>query len=518
MTIYHVITTYHLLSAMTMHASSDEKAVLLMGPMIRIKYPNYEVLKKSFFSVIEYDSAYRYQHSQEETNAYFKKLLPDISSFNEIYIWGAQKSFGVFIAENNIPFIFCEEATGMHSRRSILEHIDEKDPKLEHLYSYVSDLGLYSGACHCAKTVLCNFAAQLKGTETEGFIDFRVVDSLMALPANKRQEIIEFFIDLKELHLPSDSTIIFTQHFANLRLTTFEEQAVLYQMFVDYFFENRALVIKPHPDDMLYYSKLFPEAQIVRERFPSEFLPFLVDHAPECVATVYSTAVYNLRGHYPEVFELDARYEKDFIKTHRYYAALVIANMLNVPVYYIGTNEVLMEKIGARVGVNGHACTGLSQLPAGDKPYTVIIDDLTEQEEAGRDAVQVLLESAGQDISVIFVNSQRDYCWYSIDNKELWEHMLPVELQKELREDAPSEDFYESLQEETLYFYSLNNQILKEVNELSFEKPLPHVGINVEKIPLTSDEERIKILEGVLEATEQRLLYYINRVKELEKK
>ena len=53
---------------------------------------------------------------------------------------------------------------------------------------------------------------------------------------------------------------------------------------------------------------------------------------------------------------------------------------------------------------------------------------------------------------------------------------------------------------------------------MSFEKQLPHVGINVEKIPLTEDEERLKMLEGILEATEQRLLYYINRVKELEKK
>ena len=402
---------------------------------------------------------------------------------------------------------------------------------------------------------------------------FSVVDGLMALPTDKRREIIAFFIDLKELHIPPESTVIFTQHFANLRLTTFEEQVLLYQLFVDYFFENCTLVIKPHPDDMMYYSKLFPEAQIMRERFPSEFLPFLVDHAeidksfcfctvylcckiaknclctgtisriesfpeaqimrerfpseflpflvdhaPECVATVYSTAVYNLRGHYPEVFELDARYERDFIRTHRYYAALMIANKLNVPAYYVGTNEILMEKLGERIGVSGRACKNLSQLPAGDGAYTVIVDDLTEEDEPGRDAVQALLQSAGKDVNVIFLNTQSDYCWYSIDSKELWAHMIPVTLKKRLREDAPSEDFYESLQEEILYVYSLSDRTLKEVNELSFEKQLPHVGINVEKIPLTEDEERLKMLEGILEATEQRLLYYIHRVKELEKK
>ncbi len=518
MRLYHVVTTYHLLSAMTMQMCTDEKAVLLMATWVKLKYPDDRALKINFSDVIEYDGAYRYQHSREETNIYFQRLLPDIASFNDIYIWGAQYSFGVFAAENSIPFIFCEEATGMHSRRSIVEHIDEKDPKLGHLYAYVSELGLYSGNCSSAKTVLCNFAAQIDGTETEGFIDFSVVDGLMALPTDKRQEIIAFFIDLKELHIPPDSTVIFTQHFANLRLTTFEEQVLLYQLFVDYFFENCTLVIKPHPDDMMYYSKLFPEAQIMRERFPSEFLPFLVDHAPECVATVYSTAVYNLRGHYPEVFELDARYERDFIRTHRYYAALMIANKLNVPAYYVGTNEILMEKLGERIGVSGCACKNLSQLPAGDGAYTVIVDDLTEEDESGRDAVRALLQSAGKDINVIFLNTQSDYCWYSIDSKELWAHMIPVALKKRLREDASSEDFYESLQEEILYVYSLSDRTLKEVNELSFEKQLPHVGINVEKIPLTEDEERLKMLEGILEATEQRLLYYINRVKELEKK
>ena len=127
MRLYHVVTTYHLLSAMTMQMCTDEKAVLLMATWVKLKYPDDRALKIIFSNVIEYDGAYRYQHSREETNIYFQRLLPDITSFNNIYIWGAQKSFGIFVAENNIPFIFCEEATGMHSRRKILEHIDEKE-------------------------------------------------------------------------------------------------------------------------------------------------------------------------------------------------------------------------------------------------------------------------------------------------------------------------------------------------------------------------------------------------------
>ena len=45
-------------------------------------------------------------------------------------------------------------------------------------------------------------------------------------------------------------------------------------MFVDYFLPGKNLVIKPHPDDLMYYSQIFPDAQIIREKFPSEFIPF----------------------------------------------------------------------------------------------------------------------------------------------------------------------------------------------------------------------------------------------------
>ena len=504
---------------MAIQTASNSQAVLLMASWLTIKYPNYQKLEKLFLSIIVYDGSYRACHTKQETDIYFKQKLPKISSFDEIYVWGAQHSFGFFVVENNIPFIFCEEATGMHSRCKIVEHIDEKNPKLKDIYSYAYNLGLYSGNCASTKTILCNFAAQLKGTQTEGFIDFRVVDCLMNLPLAKQQQIIQFFIAPKSLHILADSTIIFTQHLANLRLTTFEEQALIYQMLVDYFFENCPLVIKPHPDDVMYYAKLFPEAQIIRERFPSEFLPFLVDNEPECVATIYSTAIYNLRGHYPEVFELDDRYERDFPKTHRYYMALQIAKILGEPIYCIGTNEILIEKLANRVGVSlEHCCEEFHEDTFPEAPYTVIVDDIAAQGDMGRSGLQKALFNAGENTVFIFTNTKSDYCWYALEQKNLWENILPVLLMKTLRDDAPEEDFYENLEEEMMYVYTKKTELRKEVNEISMEKHLPHVGIDVSKLPLTDEKEHIKMLEGILAATEQRLLYYINRVKELERK
>ena len=43
------------------------------------------------------------------------------------------------------------------------------------------------------------------------------------------------------------------------------------------------------------------------------------------------------------------------------------------------------------------------------------------------------------------------------------------------------------------------------------KKELPNVGISIQKEALTPEQEKIKMLEGILAATEKRLLYYIQQ-------
>ena len=51
---------------------------------------------------------------------------------------------------------------------------------------------------------------------------------------------------------------------------------------------------------------------------------------------------------------------------------------------------------------------------------------------------------------------------------------------------------------------------------MNVTKELDYTGIEISVTPMTDEQQRIKILEGILEATEKRLLYYIERVKQLE--
>jgi len=54
--------------------------------------------------------------------------------------------------------------------------------------------------------------------------------------------------------------------------------------------------------------------------------------------------------------------------------------------------------------------------------------------------------------------------------------------------------------------------------KVHFSKELTNTGIEISVKELTSEQRKIKALEGILEATEKRLLYYMNLVEEYEKR
>ena len=58
------------------------------------------------------------------------------------------------------------------------------------------------------------------------------------------------------------------------------------------------MAIKVHPDDTLDYRALFPQAQVIREIFPSELLPYVFRKKPARLYTLDSTGCENLREHF----------------------------------------------------------------------------------------------------------------------------------------------------------------------------------------------------------------------------
>lgn len=506
MILYHAISSYHLLNAMVHSKTHNEGSTIVLSKWLTEKFPQFKKLEAFFDKVLVMDANYAFLHTAKRTNQYLTSVLGNLQNYSEIYMWGGHFTLGYHLALTKHPFIFCEDAAGLVSRPEILRSIEAGDPLKHAFYEEINEMGLYDGSADSAVKVLCNLSAQEADfIPDERVIDFNVVKELAKLPAEDRAAIQNFFVGEKTIHVEDNALVILTQHLTNLKITTFEQQALAYQLLVDYFFSGRMLVFKPHPDDLMYYSQLFPEAQIIREKFPSEFMPFILDHTPAGIATISSTSICNLRGYFSETFELDNRFDKGFVMTHRYYAAVKLAQKLGLNIVCHDANESLVRQLCKTLTDN---IPEVSQ-QAG-MPHLLLVDDVTSQGETGRLEIQSKLQNMPQDSCAVFINSQNDYCWYDYDHRDQWESILPVVLKKQKLEQA-SEDFYASTEDDEIYVYSPNKELLRMAKETEIQKELPHVGISVEKAVFTPEQEKIKILEGILAATERRLMYYIEK-------
>lgn len=509
--LYHVITTYHLINAIVHSSISNETGVLICPEWFKQKFKDIEYLNCFFYKIIFVDINYRFKHSSKESKNYFKNKIGDLNQYSEIFVWGAQYSFGVILVENNKSFIFCEEGAGLLSRKYILKEIEKKLPARAKYYNEIEKLGIYDITSECIKFKLCNFDAQDSNYICDDTtINFNVIDELKKMKIENREKIIKFFDIKNNIKIKENSILLLTQNYANLNILAFEDQVLIYQLLLDYFFENDVLAIKPHPEDIIYYSRLFPEAEIIGEKFPSEFIPFIFNNQPKCIATISSTAIFNLHGVYPEIFELDTKFEKDFKMIHRYYSAIILAKNLTKEIVCVGTNNKLIQQLCKKVGLNEKYILQDWDNKKAINNAILLVDDINYDNLLDRTEIINILDKLNDDSLVIFINSTNDYCWYDYYHKYLWGNIKPIVLSKELFGEK-KEDFYAELDDDVIYIYSKNKEVIKLIDEINIEKNLQHTGISINKINLTPEQERIKILEGILEATERRLLYYIEK-------
>lgn len=518
MVLYECVSSYHLLCAIVYcKVNPDIKTDLLIYKGIIDKGYSPESLLQYFEHVIPYDIFYADTHSDKDIKRYFDSLLGKKGNiknkYDEIYCSAGFHSFGYYLAMTHTPFVYCEDAAGMLSRPQVIKNINMPRPERKKTNPKYEEWGLYDGTNTAVLRRKCNINAQIEGYCGTNLENFDVVAELGKLDKSKRNEIIRYFLqkDISEISCPEQSTMILTQHYNNLGILSFEEQVLIYQYLVDYFFPKERIVFKPHPDDLMYYHDLFQDCYIVRERFPSEFMPFILQNQPKCIATISSASTHSLIGHYNEVFELDERYDKQFVLSHKYYVAVRIAEKLKRDIVCLGVNELLLGKLIEK------NCKWKPRI----KEYTqeikngeiLIIDNILNQGEEGRKLATNLMTNMAS--CTIMINSKNDYFWYNEPNHEIWGKIGTVVIKKRrLDSSKVSEDFYESMEEEVLYVFSQNEEILKQMKDGCLEKELPHVGISITAEVPIGVEERIKTLEGVLAATEKRLMYYIQKEKE----
>ena len=152
---------------------------------------------------------------------------------------------------------------------------------------------------------------QLPGFSDEKAQDFQVLEAFGGFLKNsKRRSAV--FSRLPGLQGGEEDVLLLTQQFANLGQLSLEEQKSNYRHVFTYYLEGRKILIKPHPDDILYYSRLFPRCRILRDPFPCELLPFVFQKLPRTLCTVSSTGVNQIRQEFSDTLSFNSLTKKAF--------------------------------------------------------------------------------------------------------------------------------------------------------------------------------------------------------------
>lgn len=286
-------------------------------------------------------------------------------------------------------------------------------------------------------------------------------------------------------------------------------------MVVDYFAQGYNLVFKPHPDDLMYYDVLFPESNVIKTKFPSELIPFVFNERPEAVMTITSTAINNLIDFFEKHIRFSMEFEKNFNMVHRYYCAIKKISELkgDCKIYQINSDRLLLENITKYTDIKtNHDIISVDDLSQISNKSIIIIDDYNINSSVSFEDINCFLEAIDEQSIVIFINSNKEYAFYNYPNKDVFGKLVAVEIK------------YKNLQKEDeevlekIFIYSKRSEIRNMINQIEFKKILENANEELSVDTMSEDKLKIKILEGILEATEKRLEHYIKLESELREK
>lgn len=532
MILYQALSSYQILECivhrMTIHPG--ERAVLLLGNYIVERMPQYrEARSRGFFDEVFLFRYGGYKGNEEqilrEVGEEFARTVPyPIGDFSRIYAAGIHTFLQVLWARDHIPFAMFEDGSGALSRPWILSDIHRKSSPRR--WKLVEKYHLYDHSSPSITRKICDKSSQLPGFYDEKAEDFQVVERFEALPRETAMQIREFF------RLPfytgcQDRVLLLTQQFANLGQLSLREQIVIYQNLMDYYLEGEDVLIKPHPDDILYYGLLFPQAQVMRELFPSELLPLAFDALPRKVCTISSTGINLIRKDFGQCLAFNAAYEHTFHFNHLYYMALRTALSLGFSsVWAVGLNMVQLSNLAeCSGGIREKAEEGRLQISdkleelSGDV-ICLLDDGLGERDP---DTASPAEEGGGQECvlpwtlppgvkAVLYLNTEGNYGIYSYERKREFSSMIPLVVEKK---QISRKEYWDTESRDAMYLYTREERIRNMSRKLTESRELPLTGTKISFARMTDEQIRIQMLEGILAATEKRLLEYVRSEKAL---
>lgn len=517
MILYQALSSYQILECivhrLTFHPG--EEADLLLGNYILERMPQYrEIKERGFFHRV---LLFRYGGYRQEEDKILKEVRKEFHSvtghdagdYDKMYAAGIHTWLQVQWARDGISFAMFEDGSGALSRPWILSDIHKKSsPERQQA---VEKYHLYDHTNPVITEKICDFRSQLPEFSDEKAVDFPVLEAFERLPGEWRDSIREFF------RLPvytgyQNHVLLLTQQFANLGQLTFREQILIYQQLFDYFLEGRNVLIKPHPDDILYYHRLFPDADLLKEIFPAELLPMAFDRLPESISTISSTGINLIQQEFSHCLKFHASYEQSFHFIHIYYMAMTVAQALGF----------------TRIWTAGMDPLPFQNLAEWNPRFTETFGISRKADELSGDVICFWdgdgdgwnpWELPDKVRAVLFLNTDGQYGMYRPlqKDKERFLSMMPLAIRKKRLETVRcrSGEYWDREGCDTMYLYSKEAYYMDQSRKISENRELPYSGMEISFVKMSDDQIRIRMLEGILEATERRLLEYIETEKEL---
>lgn len=528
MIIYHVASFYQALTC-SVHSKQykNDKKILFVAESIKVALLHPNILKNIFDEVIYVDMNQGLSDlatCKENVISYYDEIFAkykiECNENLKIFAAGAHFNFGLYLTFKQIPFYFMEDACGLISNDNHLRNIN----KARLVHPLLEENGLYDASNPCILGVVCNAYEQEPGYKRDDLIHFDTLDSLSKLDTAERNEILKVFTDVEILSIPDNAVVMLSQHYANLNMMSYERQALLYGLIFDYYLRGRNILIKKHPYDFMSYDSIYPNTTQIKQRFPSEFLPFISDKPLKMVATISSTGIKSLKSVAEEYLELNFDFEQFFEPIHKIYFVLeMLRKQPEVKkVYTLGVNIPMIENM-CRFGFS--TPYELQLIPVSElseiEPNSVLIVDRLDETMFESWDIEVIATYFTEEClakEIFFINSNKDYVFHKASDETVWNNVIPIAINKHNKDENRDFDLYNDFETETFYLYTKNKEIRKMAIEFEHSRMLDNLQIEVRSEGFETQEQlRISVLEGILDATEYRLLHYINKCNKLEK-
>lgn len=506
MIVMQAVSTYQLLSLISYKQLKlqKEKAVLVIPYWLNNKFNDKSFFFDNNIKVYVFDCSPDYKNIDEcekyicrYFDSFFKNIGVDLNTCTQIHIGGAQYGMGAYLCKKSICFDLWEDASGIAHNPKILYDIEKNISVERNEYNY--NLGLYDGSNEYINKVFVDVKYE---NDNSKFVEFDVIKALNSINHFDRNGIISLFSKVCEIIIPENSTLLLTEHFANCKRTSFDEQILLYQLILDYMLYNDNVIIKPHPDDLMFYKKIFPTCKVINDKFPSELIPFIFSNKPKRLATVSSSAIRPLRDIFENSIYLGVGFEKHYKFIHKYWFVKRMATFLGYNLSFFGEWKEMKNSL------QSYGCNN-SQKKEGN---IILIDDFVCDEEQ-KEYILSIVNNSYSNIYV-FLNSL-DKCFFA-EVHSIWDGMVIKSIEKRV---IDKKNTFSDLDEELVFIYTNSSEDKERIKQMSYNKKLKNTNVEIVSKPILSDlEMENMILRGKLEATEKRLLYYINKNKEKEDK